>query len=114
MRSFELLSTIFNILLLGWVILARNKPQRGLLIGSGVSIILELVHGLAEVMRWKMIPIYAMTLVPIVMFALRRFFKPKEVKKKASRIRAILIVSLAVFYSVIAVALPIVLGARQA
>lgn len=109
MRSFELLSTIFNILMLGWIIFARNKPQRGLLVGSGISIILVLVHGLAEGMRWQMIPVYAMTLVPIAIFALRGFSKPKEVKKKASRTQIILIASLAGLYSVIAVALPIVL-----
>ncbi|MCE5172718.1 acetylhydrolase [Paenibacillus profundus] len=109
MRSFEMLSTIFNILLLGWFIFARNKSQRGLLVGFGISAIVVLIHGLIEGMRWQMIPVYVMTLIPIVIFAYRYMFKSKEVKKKASRIRVILITILAVLYSFIAVALPLLL-----
>jgi len=109
MRSFEMLSAIFNILLLGWLIFARNKPRWGLLAGAGISILFVLLHGLIEGMRWQMTPVYLMSLMPIVMWGVRHFIKPKEVNKKASRIRMMLVSTLAVFYSFFAVALPLLL-----
>jgi predicted dienelactone hydrolase len=77
--------------------------------GVGVSALFVLLHGLIEGLRWQMIPVYGMTLVPVVIFAVKHFSKPKEVKKKVSRIRLILITTLAVLYSFIAVALPLLL-----
>ncbi|MGX4588316.1 alpha/beta hydrolase family protein [Paenibacillus chitinolyticus] len=110
MRSFEMLVTVFNILLLGWSIMAKNKPRRVLLIGSGISALLALTQGLTEGMRWQMIPVYAMTLIPVAIFAVRYRIKPKEVEKKAARTRRIiLITALAALYSAAAVALPVLL-----
>jgi len=104
-----MVSTILNMLLLGWVLFARNKSQRGLLIGAGISALFVLLHGLIEGMRWQMIPVYGMTLVPIVIWGVRHFTKPKEVNKRVSRIRLILAATLAVLYSFIAVVLPVLL-----
>ncbi|MDK8181317.1 acetylhydrolase [Paenibacillus sp. UMB4589-SE434] len=109
MRSFEMLTAIFNVLMLGWVIFAPNKSQRGLLVGFGASAVLVLIHGFSEGMRWHMIPIYVMTIVPIVIAALRYKFKPKEVRQGTSRIRTIMITVLAFIYCSIAVALPLLL-----
>lgn len=89
MRPLEMLLIIFNILLLGWLIFARNKSRRGLLIGFGMSAILVLLHGLIEDMRWQMIPAYVITLIPVIIFAVRSIFKSKEVKKKAYRLKII-------------------------
>jgi predicted dienelactone hydrolase len=104
-----MLSTVFNILLLGWLIFARNKSRRGLLIGFGISAIVVLIHGLVEGMRWQMIPVYAMTFVPLGIFALRLIVKSKEGNKKVSRIRILLITALAGLYASIAVTLPLLL-----
>ncbi|WP_152395997.1 alpha/beta hydrolase [Paenibacillus guangzhouensis] len=109
MRSFEMLSTMLNILLLGWLIFARNKSRRGLMVGAGISMLFVLLHGLIEGMRWQMTPVYLISLIPIVMWGARHITKPKEVNKKASRIRLILVATLAVLYSFIAVALPLLL-----
>ncbi|WMT41851.1 hypothetical protein RE628_05185 [Paenibacillus sp. D2_2] len=112
MRSIEMVLTILNVLLLGWIIFARTKTQRGLLIGFGASAIVVLVHGIVEGMRWQMIPVYALTLLPILVLACRRLFKPlkeKDGNKKRSRIRWIFTMVLAVLYSAIAIALPILL-----
>ncbi|WP_244562970.1 acetylhydrolase [Paenibacillus uliginis] len=109
MRSFEILFIIFNVLLLGWLIFARNKSLRGLLIGFGISAIFMLTHGLVEGIRWQMIPAYAMTFIPIAILTIRHYLKPKEVKKKASPVRLVLITTLAALYSIIAVALPLLL-----
>lgn len=48
MRFFEMLSVIINFLMLGWFLFARNKSQRGLLVGFGISAIIALMHGLIE------------------------------------------------------------------
>ena len=112
MRSIEMVSTILNVLLLGWIIFVRNKTQRGLLIGFGASAILVLAHAIVEGMRWQMIPVYALTLLPILVLACRRLFKPlkeKDGNKKSTRIRWIFTMVLAVLYSAIAIALPILL-----
>lgn len=110
MRSIEMLYIIFNVLLLGWFIFDRNKSQRGLLIGGGISILLILVHGIIDGMRWQMIPTYLLTIFFIVVVGKRYFFKPKEQKPSTfRRIRIVLISTLVVLYSFIAVALPLVL-----
>ncbi|MFD0713052.1 alpha/beta hydrolase family protein [Paenibacillus sp. GCM10027626] len=113
MRSFEMLSVVLNILLLGWLIFAKHKPQRGLLIGFGVSAVFVLLQWIIEGMRWQMIPAYAMTLVPLVIFAVRYVSKPEEAPqpqpRKVSRVQLILITALAAIYSFAAVALPLAL-----
>lgn len=109
MRTFEMLSAILNILLLGWLIFARNRTQRGLILSAGISTLFVLLHGLIEGMRWQMIPVYLITLIPIVVLAVGYFSKSKKAEKKTSRIRLTLITALAVLYSFIAVALPLLL-----
>ncbi|WP_019419848.1 alpha/beta hydrolase family protein [Paenibacillus sp. OSY-SE] len=110
MRSFEMLFVVFNILLIGWLIFARNKSQRGLLIGFGISAIIMLMHGVIEGMRWQMIPAYAMTVVPLAIAAGRLMSKPEErIAKKASRAKLVTVTALAVIYSFVAVALPLIL-----
>ncbi|NWL88568.1 acetylhydrolase [Paenibacillus sp. 79R4] len=112
MRSIEMASTILNVLLLGWILFARNKTQRGLLIGFGASAIVVLAHAFIEGMRWQMIPVYALTLLPILVLAGRRLFKPRKEKdgyKKRPLIRWISTIVLATLYSAIAIALPILL-----
>lgn len=112
MRSIEMASTILNVLLLGWILFARNKTQRGLLIGFGASAIVVMAHAFIEGMRWQMIPVYALTLLPILVLAGRRLFKPRKEKdgyKKRPLIRWISTIVLATLYSAIAIALPILL-----
>jgi len=43
---FDMLSVVFNILLVGWLLLFKNKPQRGLLIGFVIYAIFVLLHGM--------------------------------------------------------------------
>lgn len=111
MRSIEMLYVILNVLLLGWLVFGRNKSQRGLLIGGGISILFMLVHGIIEGMRWPMIPVYLLTVLSIDV-GVRYFFKTKEQKsyeQKPSathRIRLVLITTLAGLYAIVVVALP--------
>ncbi|MFD0713050.1 alpha/beta hydrolase family protein [Paenibacillus sp. GCM10027626] len=113
MRFFEMLFVIFNILMIGWIIFAKNKPQRSLLTSMGISAIIMLLHALIEGMRWQMIPAYAMTAVPLVIFAVRLVSKPEKSEertaKKSSRAKLIAVTALAVIYSTVAVALPLIL-----
>lgn len=109
MRSMEMLSAFINIVLLGWLILARTKSRRAMLIGLAISAIAVLFHGIMEGMRWQMVPIYLITIIPIVILGVQSIFEPKERTGKGSRIRRILALSLAFLYGIIAVALPIVL-----
>ncbi|AJS58588.1 alpha/beta hydrolase family protein [Paenibacillus sp. IHBB 10380] len=110
MRFFEMLLIVFNIFLFGWFIFAKNKSQRQLLIGFGISAIITLLHGVIEGMRWQMIPAYTMTVVPLVILASRLKSKPeKRVANKASSVKRITLTALAVIYSSVAVALPLIL-----
>ena len=72
-----MLLIVFNIFFLGWLIFAKNKSQRQLLIGFGISAIITLMHGVIEGVRWQMIPAYTMTVVPLVILAIRLKSKPK-------------------------------------
>ncbi|MFE4711589.1 alpha/beta hydrolase family protein [Paenibacillus sp. NPDC056722] len=113
MRFFEVLIVVFNILLIGWILLFKNKSQRGLLIGFGVSAIIMLVHGVIEGMRWPMIPAYVMTALPLVIFAVSLKSKSRQAGKQTARKRSIvklvLLTLLTVIYSAVAVALPVLL-----
>ncbi|MCU6712136.1 acetylhydrolase [Paenibacillus sp. J5C_2022] len=109
MRTFEMVTGIINVLMLGWFILPVRRSQRALLIGLAVSAIAVVTHGLIEGMRWQMIPIYAITFIPIVVLAVRLLTKPKQEAKKRSRIRLVLAVVLASLYAIIAMALPLLL-----
>ncbi|WP_405153453.1 hypothetical protein [Paenibacillus sp. FSL K6-0108] len=62
MRFLEVLFVVFNVLVVGRILFAKNKTQRNLLIGFGLSTILMLMHGIIEGMRWPMIPAYVMNL----------------------------------------------------
>ena len=108
MRFIEMLLIVFNIFLLGWLIFAKNKSQRQLLIGFGISAIITLVHGVIEGVRWQMIPAYTMTVVPLVILAIRLKSKPKERVANKTSTKLITLSALSVIYSSIAVALPII------
>ncbi|WP_409346234.1 alpha/beta hydrolase family protein [Paenibacillus sp. MBLB4367] len=113
MRSFEMLFVIFNILMIGWILFAKNKSRRGLLINFSVSAVIMLMHGVIEGMRWQMIPAYAMTAVPLLIFAVGSMSKPgkheERTAKKRSRAKLVTVTVLAVIYSSVAVALPLIL-----
>jgi len=111
MRSLELLLIIFNTLLLGWVIFAKYKPQRFLLAGFGTSALLLLLHGIIEGMRLPMILAYLVPILPLVMIAVKSIRSQKNEKKQATGktliMKRILLTVLAIIYSLVAVALPI-------
>jgi len=111
MRSLEMLFIVFNILIIGWILFAKNKPQRFLLIGFGVSAIILLLHGVIEGMRWPLIPAYLVSALPLLIFAVRSIRSSKKEEKqtarKSSLVKRILLTVLAVTYSAVAVALPI-------
>lgn len=109
MRTLEMWYIIFNLIMLGWIIFARDKPRRNLIMGFGISVVILLAHGIIEGMRWPMIPAYAMTLIPTLVLALSYLPKSKENKKKAFPFKTALIATLALLYSTIAVALPLLL-----
>ncbi|WBX81557.1 acetylhydrolase [Virgibacillus salarius] len=113
MRFFEIVVIVFNLLLIGWILVAKKKPVPWLLIGFGVSAILILIHGVIEGWRWQMIPAYVMTVVPLMAVAGRLLFKSEQsaerVVTKASRVKRIALITLAVIYSSVAVALPLIL-----
>ncbi|RED59150.1 acetylhydrolase [Cohnella phaseoli] len=109
MRIFEMMSACFNILMLGWLILGKHKPQRGLLIGFGVSAAFVLMQWLIEGMRWQILPVHAITLVPLLIIAVRYIPRREEAPRKASRLKLGLICIFAVFYCFLAVALPLAL-----
>ncbi|WP_241774640.1 MULTISPECIES: dienelactone hydrolase family protein [Lysinibacillus] len=99
----------FNIFLLVWFMFAKNKSQRQLLIGFGISAIFTLLHVVIEGVRWQMIPAYTMTVVPLVMLAIRLKSKPDEgLANKTSAAKLIMLSALTVIYSAVAVALPII------
>lgn len=103
-----MLLIVFNIFLLGWLIFAKNKSQRQLLIGFGISAIITLVHGVIEGVRWQMIPAYTMTVVPLVILATRLKSKPKGRVANKTSTKLITLSALSVIYSSVAVALPII------
>jgi predicted dienelactone hydrolase len=111
MRFFEILLVVLNIVMIGWILFAKNKPQRRLLIGFSVSAIIMLVHVVSEGMRWQMISAYAMTALPLVIFTIRSISKPKtaeeQIARKRSKVKLIFVTTLAVIYSAVAVVLPI-------
>ncbi|MFF2015760.1 alpha/beta hydrolase family protein [Paenibacillus sp. NPDC058177] len=113
MRVFEILLVVFNILLLGWILFAKNKTQRGLFIGFAISAIIMLMQGIIEGMRWPMIPAYVLTAVPLVFFVIR--LRPKSHKagvqtsRKKSTAKLIVVTLLTVIYSAVVVALPLLL-----
>ncbi|MDK8181334.1 dienelactone hydrolase family protein [Paenibacillus sp. UMB4589-SE434] len=107
MRSFEMLSAIFNVLLLVWLMFAPNKSQKGLVAGFGISTLLLVIHAFVEGMRWPMIPIYVITVFPILIFAKRSLLPSREQPQKTSRLRMTLLTILAALLSFTAVALPL-------
>lgn len=113
MRSFEMLLIIFNVLLIGWIIFAKNKSQRGLLITFGISAIIMLTHGIIEGIRWQMIPAYVLTAVPLLIFVVKSMSKPEKTEqrtvKKRSLAKLVMVTALAIIYSSVAVALPLIL-----
>ncbi|GGG64817.1 alpha/beta hydrolase family protein [Paenibacillus radicis (ex Gao et al. 2016)] len=113
MRSLEILFIVINILLTGWLIFAKNKPQRFLLIGFGVSAIFMLIHGVIEGMRLPMIPAYVLTALPLILFVVRSIPKSGKAEertaRKGSKLKLIAITALAVIYSAVTVALPILI-----
>ncbi|MGM7637207.1 alpha/beta hydrolase family protein [Bacillus sp. Hm123] len=113
MRFFEMIFIVFNILMVGWIIFSKRKLLRGLLIGFSVSAIIMLLHGIIEGIRWQMIPAYAMTVVPLAVVVGRLMSNPaksdERVGKKASRVKLITVTVLAIIYSFVTVALPLIL-----
>ncbi|MFC3746657.1 acetylhydrolase [Paenibacillus sp. GCM10012306] len=113
MRFFEILLVVFNILLIGWILFAKNKTQRGLLILFGISVIIMLMHGIIEGMRWPMIPAYVLTAVPLLFFVIRLRSKSHkagvQTPRKRSTAKLILVTLLTVIYSAVTVALPLLL-----
>lgn len=109
MRFFEMLFIVFHIFMVGWIIFANNKSRRGLFISVGISVTMMLLHML-EGLRWQMIPAYAMAAVSLVIVAGKLMSKAEERKaKKASCARLITMTVLAVIYSSMAIALPLLL-----
>jgi len=110
MRSLEMVFIVFNILMLGWILFAKHKPQRPLLIIIGISFILLLLHAIINGMRWPLIPAYLITAVPVIIYVSRlrdsKKSRQRTVRKPLSAKR-ILVTLLTVIYVVIAVALPI-------
>ncbi|RJX39927.1 acetylhydrolase [Paenibacillus pinisoli] len=112
MRSLEMLLVVVNIVLVFWILFAKNKPQRSLLLGFGVSAVILLVHGILDGMRWPMIPAYLMSALPLLIVAVRslRSAKNKEqIGRKSLLVKRILLTALAVICSASAVALPLLL-----
>ncbi len=99
----------FNIFLLVWFIFSKNKSQRQLLTGFGVSTIITLLHMVFEDVRWQMIPTYMMTVGLLIILAIRLKFKPNEsLANKASTAKLITLSALTVMYTAVAVTLPII------
>ncbi|MFF2015762.1 alpha/beta hydrolase family protein [Paenibacillus sp. NPDC058177] len=113
MRFFEIVLLVFNILLMGWILFFKNKTQRSFLIGSGISVILMLLHGIIEGMRWAMIPAYVLSVVALLLFVVRLRSKSRQAgeqpARKRSIVKLVLLTLLTVIYSAVAVALPILL-----
>lgn len=113
MRFLEVLFVVFNILMVSWIIFAKNKTQRNLLIGLSVSAILLLMHGIIEGMRWPMIPAYVMTVIPFVVVIVRLKSMSRQAEEQTARKRSIVklifVTILMIVYSATAVVLPILL-----
>jgi len=110
MRLLEMLLIVFNILMVGWILFAKHKPQRLLFKGSGISVILLLLHGIINGMRWPLIPAYLLTIVFVLMYASRLRGSKKSNQRtvqKALSVKRILVILLAVIYAAVAVALPL-------
>ncbi|WP_240644535.1 acetylhydrolase [Paenibacillus paeoniae] len=108
-----MLLLVFNIVMLGWILFAKNKRRRSLLIGFGVSSIMMLLHGVIDGMRWPMIPAYIITALPLLIAAsiwVRRDKKDeKRTGRKVQLLKRILATTMTVIYSAVAVALPLLL-----
>lgn len=116
MRIVEWIYLIFNVVMLVWLIGARNKPLRMLWGGFAVSAALLLVHGLVEGLRWPLIPGYLLTLVPLIVLVVKtRNRSSSKVtdgrsgtsSEKLRRIRMIASSVLVLIYAAVALGLPL-------
>jgi len=109
MRYFEVLSAVFNILLLIWLILDKHKSRKGLIVGFSLSALFVLMQWVIEGIRWQMLFVYLITIVPLCILAVRNISRRKEVYRKSSPLKLGVMWLVVVFYSFLAVALPLIL-----
>jgi len=110
MRNLEAIVILWNIVVLGWVLFAKEKKERGLIISLGISVIVILLQGIVEGMRWQLIPAYALAVVPLYILVRAKLSGSKKQKSaKASSIKKTIGIIVAVFYASVAVVLPILL-----
>jgi predicted dienelactone hydrolase len=113
MRLFEIVLVVFNNLLMGWIVFAKNKTQRSLLLGFGISAIIMLIHVVIEGTRWPMIPAYVLTAVPLLLLVVRLQPKSNITRRQSPRrrsvVKLIFVALLTVIYSAVVVALPLLL-----
>ncbi|HBS47004.1 MAG TPA: acetylhydrolase, partial [Paenibacillus sp.] len=108
MRWIEIMLVLFNVLMLGGLMLGRPKSQRGWLIGGGISAVLLLVHAFVEGLRWPMIPMYLVTLWAIV-GGVRPFFRStaRAERKPRQRWKTLILGGVGVVYAAVSIALPL-------
>jgi predicted dienelactone hydrolase len=108
MRWIEIMLVLFNVLMLGGLMLGRPKSQRGWLIGGAISAVLLLVHAFVEGLRWPMIPMYLVTLWAIV-GGVRPFFRStaRGERKQRQRWKTLILGGVGVVYAAVSIALPL-------
>ncbi|WFR60997.1 hypothetical protein P9222_21055 [Paenibacillus amylolyticus] len=110
MRNLETIVILWNIAVLGWILIGKGKKERGLIISLGISVIVILLQGILEGMRWQLIPAYALAVVPLYMLMRARL--PWSTLPKSSIpsvMKRIIGMIAAVIYAFVAVALPLLL-----
>ncbi|WP_433922574.1 alpha/beta hydrolase family protein [Paenibacillus taichungensis] len=105
MRTLEWIYLIFNVVMLVWLIGGRNQPRKMVWGGWVISVVLLLVHGVIEGLRWPMIPAYLLTLVPLIVLIAKR--SKSADGRKFGRVRIIVTSLLVLVYAAVTMGLPL-------
>ncbi|MFB8374575.1 alpha/beta hydrolase family protein [Paenibacillus taichungensis] len=110
MRNLEAIVILWNIAVMGWILVGQEKRERGLIISLGISVIVTLLQGILEGMRWQLFPAYALAVVPLYMLVRARLPWSTLLRSSKSSVmkRSIGMIA-AVIYAFVAVALPLLL-----
>lgn len=107
MRWMEIVVVVANIVILGWMIVQRNKTMKLLVLLSCASAVLSIAQLFGEGYRWQMVPVYGIPLMLLVyIWKLHKVSRGAEKGKNFSRV--LMIVGIAL-YALIAAALPFVM-----
>lgn len=109
MRIIEVVVVTFNVAMLLWLVVGRQKSRQLLWGGLAVSVVLLVVQGWVGGWRWPLIPGYALTLAPVwaLVSDFRRRTRAGQGDDKRHGIRRIAALLSAALYGTVTVAAPL-------